>query len=778
MSIAARSARSAFRPIVAGAAVIAAALILAPAAAAQNTGSIRGQVTFETTGDPVHGAVIVVVGAGRTATTDADGGFEIRNVPAGTYELVAQREHLSTTRQSVTVQPEQQAEARFALRLQPIHEELTVTATPTGESTTFEAFNSIQSLDSFDIARSTAHSVAELVQRAPGVEIRSFGPGSERPVIRGFDGDRVLILQDGIRTGDLSSQSGDHGTTIDPGALDRIEIVRGPATLLYGSNAVGGVVHALTPQEAFRRTPFEGLRGQFLTDGGSGNGQAAANANVQYGHARWMLWGGGGARRAGDYSTPEGIVENSASRLSSGRVGLGYTGQRASFGVGYGVEEGRYGIPFAGDFHTHGDNDDDDGHDEDEELFIDIAPRRQNVRVDFGLREMQGGFADSLRATVNYLDWQHDELEIEDGIESLGTRFNNDTLSVRAELEQRRAGRLSGRIGLSGEFREYAAAGEEALAPDTAQRAFGVFAYEQLDFGPARLMFGARFDRTSYDTEEREGNDHAHDDDDHDIEPPATRDRAFTGASGSIGLHVDIAPRTALVTTLTRSYRAPALEELYNFGPHFGNLAFEIGNTDLERESSIGLEASLRHRSPRARAEFNVFHYHIDNFVFPSASQRETIDGFFVTEFLQGDSRFTGFDTQGSVSLHEHLWVNLGVGFVRARLAETSEYVPRIPPLHARLSLEVPYRSFTFTPELSWTARQDRLFRNETATDGYAILNLNASYVLARPHVAHIFSLSGHNLTNELYRRHTSFIKDLAPEMGRSVRFSYGIRFF
>ncbi|MGE3508033.1 MAG: TonB-dependent receptor [Vicinamibacterales bacterium] len=762
---------------------------------AQDTGTIRGQVVFEDTGGAVHGATVIVMGPGASTATDEEGRFELSGVPTGSYEVVAQREHLSTLRQRVSVASGQTAELTFRLRLQPLHEELNVTASPTGTATNFEAFSSIQSLDSFELARAAAPTLANAVAQVPGVEIRSFGPGSARPIIRGFDGDRVLVLQDGIRAGDLSSQSGDHGTTIDPASLERIEVVRGPATLLYGSNAVGGLVHAVTPQESFRRTPVTGLRGQVLTEAGNNNGQAAGNVSLQYGDGNWLFWAGGGARRLGDYTSPLGPVLNSSARQNNGRVGIGYMGSRAFFSAGYEAEDGRYGIPFAGELHAHGDKDDHDheaeeeGHDEHadhdhaDDLTVDIAPRRHNLRVDFGVRDLNSRIASAARLIVSRSDWRHDELETDGGVESLGTRFDNDVTNVRLEVDQQRVGRLSGRFGASGEFRDFVARGEEALAPATTQRALGVFGYEQLDLGRARLMFGGRVESTAYNTIDRaaaseaEAEQDEHDHADEGFLPPAARDRTFTGGSGAVGLHVGLGGGTALVTTVTRSFRAPALEELYNFGPHVGILAFEVGNTNLGRESTLGWDVSLRHRSTRARGEFNAFVYDIDNFVFASASS-DVVDGLFVARYLQGDSRFAGVDGQASVNLGRRLWATVGLGYVNARLTAVDEYVPRVPPLRTRVSIDVPIRSVTVGPELVVAGRQDRLFRTETATAGYTLLNLNASYVVARSHAAHVINFSGLNLTNELYRRHTSFIKDLAAEMGRAVRVSYSIRFF
>ena len=210
--------------------------------------------------DPLHGAVVLIVGPGLVALTDERGGFTIENVPAGSYEILAQREHLSADRQMVTVTSEQEVVIDFVLRLSPIHEEVTVTATTGGRVTTFEAFNATTTLDSFDVATNPVGTLGEALESEPGIAKRGFGPGAGRPIVRGFDGDRVLVMEDGIRTGDLSSQSGEHGVNTDPNGLDRIEVVRGPATLLYGSNSVGGVVNAITPHESFKDALASGTR--------------------------------------------------------------------------------------------------------------------------------------------------------------------------------------------------------------------------------------------------------------------------------------------------------------------------------------------------------------------------------------------------------------------------------------------------------------------------------------------------------------------------------------
>ena len=803
---------------------------MAAPAGAQETGTVRGTVTLTETGDPVHGAVILVVGAGSFALTDELGMFVVENVPPGDYEVLAQREHLTAGRQTVSVPAGGDAMVDFALGLSPVHEDITVTASVGGAETTFEAFNAVTTIDSFDIIGAAEGSLGDALRSEPGIASRSFGPGASRPVIRGFDGDRVLILEDGVRTGDLSSQSGDHGVTIDPNTAERIEIVRGPATLLYGSNAVGGLVNVVTPHESYRESRFAGTRAQFNVDGGSANQQVGTNASVQHGRGNVLFWAGGSTRRTDDYLTPLGKVENSATELTNGRAGVGYFGDRFFASGGFTLEDGRYGVPFADEFHGHGHgeeaeagHEDEDDHDEEEadaeEVSIDLDSRRRVGRFDIGVRNLNNRVIKGARVILSLIDWQHDELEVEQGIESIGTTFANRSTLVRAEVDQRQTDRFTGKFGAWAQFRDFEAIGVEALAPQTDQTSFAAFAYEEVSVGPVRLQFGARVERNDYRTAERTGghghdddhgdDDHDHgdddddhgDDDDHDhgdddddhgdddddhgddhgdddvLMVPDPRNRQFLGATASVGLHADLGGDTAFVANLTQSHRAPALEELYNFGPHVGNLAFEVGNPGLDAETTLGLDLSLRHQSDRVRSELNVYTYGIGNFIFGERTD-EVEDDLPVLDFTQGDSRFVGFDARGSVRLAQNAWVTLGLGYVDARLTATDEALPRIPPLRGTLSLDLPIGGFTFSPEVEFAGAQDRLYRGETETEGYSVVNLRASYVWPRQHTAHILSLTGYNLTDATYRNHTSFIKDLAPEIGRGVKVGYSVRFF
>ncbi len=821
--------------------VLAVALIAAVAPIrAQETGALRGTVTLVENGDPVDGAVILILGTGAFTFTD-NGVFEFTDIPAGSYVVTAQREHLTTVQEPVTVAAGETVTVEFALTLSPLREEVTVTAEATaGAEATLQAFNAVTTLDAFDIAREAPSTIGEALEDEPGIANRSFGPGASRPIVRGFGGDRVHIIEDGIPAGDVSATSDHHGITIDPHSAERIEVTRGPATLLYGSNIVGLInvitPHAayrnlLTPPESYGDTLLDGTRGRFGADATSANAQVGTYANLQHSRGNLLYWGSGAYRQSGDYETPEGSVFNSGAELSSGRAGLGYFGDRFFSSLSLTLEDSRFGLPFEDRFHSHGGEDDHDhdheadGQDPEDRLAIDMASQRRVARLDIGVRNIDNPVIQGIRTGFHVVDVEDDHVDTLGGIENTDTRVTNRTYITRTLVYQRQQEHLTGRFGSELRFRDFAVTGSEAIAPRTEQVSLSAFGYEELTFGRFRLQVGGRLERTDYDAAGRpvlpghdhdeaghEGgddhdDDHGHDhdegddhDDDHDMHddhdedghdddhddhgdagdermlvPPDPRDRQFIAASASVGMHVDLGGSSAVVANFTHSHRVPALEELYNFGPHLGN--FEIGSPDLDAETMRGLEVSFRQRVGRVQGEANFYVYGIDDFIFGDLTN-DIVDNLRILNIQQGDSRFVGFDARGSLRLGGEVWATLGLGYVQATLTTTGEPLPRIPPLRGTLSLDVPVGQLTVSPELLFAGRQDRIFRDETETGSYSVVNLDASYVWPRQHVAHVLSLSGFNLTNALYRNHTSFIKDLAAEMGRGFRVGYSLRFF
>ena len=706
---------------------------------AQTGGTIRGTVKLADGGTPLHNVIITVVQLKRSVETDDNGAFEITQVPPGAYTVLAHMEGFPDVARRVSVSAGGTATSDFELRLFGLREEVTVTATGS-EQSTFEALQSVNTLDAIRITEESHPSLGEVLDKEPGVAKRSFGPGSSRPVVRGFDGDRVLVLQDGGFTGSLGSQSGDHGEPVDVLSLERIEVVKGPATLLYGSNAVGGVINAITGHDY----AHEGWRGYFTGIGGTTNSQGGLSGGVEYGRRNWMFWGNGTGQRTGDYDTPAGRIENSGSRDFSGLVGTGRYADKNFFSFTYDYDNRRYGIPFASFFESGG---------EETGSNVDVAMRRHDLKFNTGLRNLEG-FVNSFRLSVNYSNYRHKELEGEE----VGTLFKNDIVSVRGVFDQRGSGRHSGSFGFSGFHRDYETIGAEALAPPVKQNNLAAFGLQVIDFEKFKFQFGGRVEHNGYN-------------------PDGALDRSFTGFSGAAGVRVPLWTNGAFVANYTHSYRAPALEELYNNGPHIGNLAFEVGNPNLTRERNDGIDFSVRHSSPRVRAEANVYYYNIKDFVF-LAPTGEIEDGLIEAEYLQADSRFVGTEMNLEFAAHRNLWVNFGFDAVDAQLKDTGTPLPRIPPMRGRIMLDARFRGFSLRPEAVFTKDQDELFPTETRTPGYAVFNVLASYTLARPHYAQIFAVNAFNLGDLLYRNHLSFIKDLAPEIGRGVRFTYTVRYF
>ncbi|MFB3826423.1 MAG: TonB-dependent receptor domain-containing protein [Bryobacteraceae bacterium] len=707
-------------------------LLCTLSALAQDAGGLQGTVSLAVNGDALHRATVRITQLGLAAETDAEGRYAIANVPPGVYTVAASMHDLTAETRRVEIRAGQTAAVDFQLRLAPIKQQVTVTASG-HEQTALERFQSVASIQALELAERAETSLGEVLDHQPGVAKRSFGPGSSRPVIRGFDGDRVLIMQDGMPTGTISSQSGDHGDGIDAASLDAVEVVKGPATLLYGSTALGGVVNAITGHHQVHDHPHAGLRGNFTAIGGSNNGHGGGAGGLEYGFGDWLVWGDASAQRTGDYRTPLGAVENSKTRVSNTSTGAGwYGGERFLTGL-YGYDEGRYGVPFAAQLGGEGDEP------------VDLAFSRHHARLYGGLG--------STRLSLAYTKWRHREIA---GGET-GTIFNNRQVLWRGTWDQRKTGRFAGTFGASGLFRRYRAEGEEALSPPVDHNSQAVFGMEEIAFERIRFQLGGRVERNAYS-------------------PDGLRARAFTGFSGSGAINLPVWRGGAFIANLTRAYRAPALEELYNHGPHVGNLTFEIGNPDLKSEQSTGFEFSLRHQASRVRAEASVFRYAIGRFVFLAPTGRVR-SGLREADYMQSDARFMGGEADLSVALAPDIALNLGMDYVNAELKDGPP-LPRIPPLRGRVGVEARRNAWSFKPELALAGVQERLFPGETRTAGYAVVNLYGSYTRAGQHAVQLFALQVFNATDRLYRNHLSFIKELAPEIGRGVRFTYTIRFF
>ena len=732
-------------------------LVISSQAAAQTGVPLSGRLLNSLTGGPLGGATVQIDELRRQTMSGADGSFAFDNVPPGTYHVSVLAQGFSTRRTEVQV-----AAGAGPLELQvdfDLHFEEVVSVSAEARSQ-FDSFQATSVLAGQELSKQLEMSLGATLESQPGVASRSFGPAPARPVIRGLDGDRVLILQDGQRLGDLSSQSGDHGVPINPAAAQRIEVVRGPATLLYGANAIGGLVNVITDEIPTR--PQMGASGNFTFDLGSAAKEGGAAGDVHVGNGTFAMHVGGGGRRSGDVSTPEGDVVNSQSRNGFGNMGLAWTGAKAYVGGSYGYDDTKYGIPVV------------------EDGQVRLTPRRHAFSLRGGAQGLEGAF-DSYRATLAVRRYTHEELEGD----QVGTAFTNNTAEVEVMGGHRALARIKGSLGGWFLDRAFDATGAEALSPAVDQRGFAAFVYEEVTWPHVTFQFGGRLDHTRY-------------------EPGGEASRVFTTGSGSLGLLLRPAAadeRVTIAISAARAARNPALEELFYYGPHPGNFAFEVGNPDLDPEHAFGFDLALRWRTTRVSGEVTYFRNDIRGYLFRAPLAAEDLEArlgefavrfpgrgigaptsgeegaFPIVEYVAADSVLQGLEAHSDIQVTSQLALELGLDYVRGTLRASDEPLPRIPPLRLRGGLRYQRNAFQAGGEVTGVAAQERLFSTETTTDGYQLARLYASYSFGSGSVAQTVTARLDNVTNELYRNHLSLIKDLVPEMGRNFKLLYNVKF-
>ncbi|MDP2055583.1 MAG: TonB-dependent receptor, partial [Acidobacteriota bacterium] len=743
---------------------------LAAQVAAQTGTRLSGRVTQGLTNLPMSGALVVIDELRREVRADQDGNYVFDAVPPGQYHVGVRAEGYTTKRTEVTVGT---TPATLNLSIDfDLHFAEILSVSPQARPQ-FESYQPTSVLAGQDLALKLESTIGATLSESPGVAMRALGPGPARPVIRGLDGDRVVVLENGQRMGDLSSQSGDHGVPINPAAARRIEVVRGPATLLYGANALGGLVNVITDQ--IPTEPTTKPSGNFTFDAGSNGGQGGGAGDVHVGNGQFAFHFGGATRRSGDITTPEGALENSYSRMAMGQVGGAWTGKRSYIGASYGYDDTEYGIP-----PDHSEAEAEEESEEHEEHLISLTPKRHSFSARAGASEL-GGWLQSYRASLGVRRYEHSEMEGDE----IGTTFNNDSLEGELLLSHRPSGRLVGSIGGWFLTRQFEATGEEALSPPVDQRSMAAFLYEEVKWPHATLQFGGRVDQTNY-------------------EPGGVLpDRGFTEWSGSLGLLIQ--PEAAndnfvIAASLARASRAPALEELYYFGPHHGTRSFEIGNPNLEAEHGLGFDLSLRGRSERFEAEVTLFRNNIQNYVFRNPLSEDEFEEreeefherfgveeepeedahggeFPFVEFVGRDSVLMGMEAHLDFKLSSVLTLESTFDWVTGKLSDSGEPLPRIPPMRLTTGLKYQKNAFQFGGSVTAASEQDRVFADETPTDGYATMRLFGSYSFNKGGVLNTITARLDNATDKLYRNHLNYLKDDVPEIGRSFKVVYTMGF-
>lgn len=599
--------------------------------------------------------------------------------------------------------------------------------------------------------------LGETLNRLPGVTSTFFGPGASRPVIRGLGGDRIRVLEGGLGTGDASTTSPDHAVSVDPLSAERIEVLRGPATLLYGSSAVGGVVNVIDNRIP-ESLPGERLSGSVEIRGGTvaDERSGAANLDGSLGRIGWHV--DFLKRETDDYEIPGGIADNSATDTESGTAGFSWIGNDSFLGLAVRRHDSLYGIP-GGHEHEHHEGEEHEGEEEEEgeSVRVDLEQQRWDLRG--GITRPFGIFRGA-NLRFGSTDYEHRELEGEE----VGTRFLNESWEGRLELLQRRFGPLTGSLGLQVQNRDFEAIGDEAFVPPTRTESWAAFTFQEIVQGSWRFQFGGRFENQ-----------------DVSATGVGLETRSFDGLSGSAGLIWQPgSDGYSIGLSLARSTKLPNAEELYSNGPHLATNAFEIGDPDLKEETSLGFDLTFRKASGPLTGEINLFVNRFDDFIYESFTDEEE-DGLPVFRYIQQDAELRGAELSGIYELFHtephHVDLEFGADYVRAELRESGNALPRIPPLRYRLGFHYRGERLQGLIEGERVEEQDRVAAFERPTDGYNLLNASVGYRFFAADLVYDVLLRGTNLTDEEARNHVSFLKDLVPLPGRDLSVAVRLTF-
>jgi len=721
---------------------------------------LQGEIRNASTDEPVSFAYVHLEEINRSTTTDRNGTFRFQNVPAGTYIISVHRIGFKTyTRE---IEYDGTDSNLLDIRMQPQNisgEEITVTGSrqQTGGARLEHASTKIIGEE---LRRNLGSTLSETLTNQAGFSERSSGPAPGRPVIRGLGDERVLILRDGERTGDVSAQSADHGVSIDPMGAEEIEVARGPAALAYGANAIGGVINVVKNQ--IPNTVPNNFTGSASLNGKSVNSEASAAVDLIVPFKNWAATLDLNGRTGQDFSTPGASIENSYLKNTHNTAGLSYVGNNGYLGGSFSTYLSDYGIP----------PDPNGGHPN----GVDIEMRK--YQADFrGERILDHPFFRTVEARYSFVNYNHVELESNG---NLGTEFGKLTTNVSVSSNTKGWTIFDeGSMGLWGEMQDYAVRGADT--PDSDLYSAAAYIIQEGDAGNLHFEIGARLESIHSRPEEERVSQRI----------GQIENRSFLGLASSASLIYELSSRVFAGTTVMHSFRAPTLEELYSEGPHLAAYSFEIGNPQLDPERGLGTELFLRYRSSRINAEVVGYRNKFQNYLFPRDTGEQSVSDPALNnyQFIGTEAEFFGFELSANLQLHQRLTVGGNLSYTRAERTVSEEEqqvtgfsgdtrpLPMIPPLQGSFFVKYSQGNFTATTRMVLADKQTRLSEFETRTDGYRLLNASLQYRIDQTNLLHTISLSGKNLLNTTYRNHLSRIKEVFPEPGRNISLLYRLYF-
>ena len=661
-------------------------------------------------------------------------------------------------------------------------EEVRVTATPLSRDL-IEMSQSAIVLSGETLERELANNIGDTLSRIPGVSNASFGQNIGRPVIRGFEGARVGMLNNNMGAADASAVSQDHAVSVEPFLADQVEVLKGPSTLLYGSGSIGGVVNIVThtiPQQM----PEQPVSARALIQGDSAADQRLAAGRIDWSAGSFVFHASGFYRRSNDYEIPgeaelypdeeedhdeesHGILENSFLDNEGGSFGGSWIGERWRAGLAYTLYDSNYGIPGA---HGHGheeehdeehgdDHEGEEGHEEEEEENVTIGLESRRLEGELVGAQPFGGF-EQLKLRLADTRYTHTEFEGDE----VGTVFNNDSTDLRLELRHNPWSAWDGAFGAQYAERDFEAIGDEAFVPPSNTRTMAVFWVESAEFDEWQIDLGIRYDKIRVKAlETNAGN------------MPVKRD--FSPLSASLGAIYHFDDSRHLAFNVSFAERAPTDQELFAFGPHIATQNFEIGDPTLNNESNLHGEIGYRVHKGQFTGSITLYYDRFSDYIFQLDTGLEE-DELPVRQWSQQDASFYGGELELRYDLgrfNSGHWQLFGfTDLVRAEFKDNSN-VPRIPPVRFGLGADWDLRGWAANVTWINASSHTRIAEYETPTPGYDLLNAELSYLFQSDKRSEWeVYLKGHNLLNEDIRNSTSFLKDQAPQIGRN--FVLGLR--
>lgn len=647
-------------------------------------------------------------------------------------------------------------------------DDILITASPLRQRAD-ETVTPVLTLTGDELVHRRTATLGETLAGQPGVNFDNFGGGASRPVIRGQTAPRVQILSDASEIADASRVSPDHAVVTEPLLLRGIEVLRGPATLLYGGGAIGGAVNLLDSKIP-TAIPVNGIEGVAEGRLVTADDERSLVGGITAGAGNFALRVEGVHRESDDYRVPskfgEDRVHGSYNDTSTVSVGGAWVGPRGYLGVAYTDQRSTYGLPGHShdyeDCHPHGSSlhcgghdhshDHDHGHDhehehEEEEVpYVRLRSERFDIRSDY--EDPLPGF-ERVRFRMSFTDYMHEEIEHGE----VATTFRNKANDIRFELAHKPLFGLRGVFGVQHAESRFSATGVEAYLPSSETRNTGLFIHETYQAGPVRLELAARQEWQS-------------------IEVSPTRRVEHDPFSISGAAIWETADGYSAALSVARSQRAPTAQELFARGVHLATNTYEIGTATLGKETSHSIDATFRKTAGNTHFTLGIYHQDFDGYVFADTLDR--FEDFRLIRYVARDASFTGIDGE----IHQRFSPNFGAAifgdYVRAKLKDDGGDLPRIPAGRLGVRGDADIAGFTANAEYFRVFEQDRIATFETRTPGYDMLNATLSYRVPLGERSAELYVRGTNLTNSLAFNHASFIKDASPLRGRN--FVFGLR--